>query len=474
MEKLHHIHLPVHHNIILSEFLRFRLMETDRTRLRILLFPWLAHGHVFPYLELARKLSQKKFHIYFCSTAINLSSISETIEKNFWDTSIELIELHLPSWPDLPPHYHTTKNVPPELKPKLLEAFQMSSSCFSDIINTLKPDLLFYDVFQPWAAVLASSLGIPAVHFSTAGATPYSFGHHLFTYGNANFPYQAIYIQEYEMKEMNFPPNIKDADESYVFGNFKRSCDIVLMKSCRAIEGKYIDYLSLLSRKNVVPVGPLITQPTNEEDDSEIMQWLSKKSQLSTVYVSFGSENYLPKEQIEEIAQGLELCDVNFIWVVRFPVGSTIRIEETLPEEFLERVKERGMIVQGWVPQAKILAHPSIGGFVSHCGWSSILESIYFGVPVIAMPLKLDQPLNARLVVEAGVSVEVARNKNREFKRDEIAKAITKVVVEKSTGEGIRSKARELSKKMKDEEEIAMNETSENLLQLCSKYKQKQ
>ncbi|CAI9762677.1 unnamed protein product [Fraxinus pennsylvanica] len=449
-------------------------METDQTSLRILMFPWLAHGHVFPYLELAKKLSQKNFHIYFCSTAINLSSISKTIEKNFWDISIELIELHLPSWPDLPPHYHTTKNVPPELMPKLLEAFQMSSSSFSDIISTLKPDLLFYDVFQPWAAALASSLGIPAVHFSTAGATPYSFGHHRFTYGNANFPYPAIYLQDYERKETDFQLNIKDADEGFAFGNFKRSCDIVLMMSCRAIEGKYIDYLSVLSRKKVVPVGPLITQPTNEEDDSEILQWLSKKSPLSTVYVSFGSENYLSKEQIEEMALGLEFCDVNFIWVVRFPLGNTIRIEETLPEGFSERVKDRGMIVQGWAPQAKILAHPSIGGFVSHCGWSSIVESIHFGIPVIAMPLKLDQPLNARLVVEAGVSVEVARDYDREFKRGEIAKAINKVVVEKSTGEDIRSKANELSKKMKDEEETAMNETSQHLLQLCTKYKQKQ
>ncbi|KAL2506710.1 UDP-glycosyltransferase 91B1 [Abeliophyllum distichum] len=449
-------------------------METEQTTLRILMFPWLAHGHVFPYLELAKMLSQKNFQIYFCSTAINLSSISKTIEKSFGNISIELLELHLPSWPDLPPHYHTTKNVPPELMPKLLEAFQMSSSSFSDIINTLKPDLLIYDCFQPWAAALASSLGIPAVHYSTAGATPYTFGHHHFTYGKATFPYKAIYLRDYERKVMKFRSKMKDADEGFAFGNFNRSCDIVLMKSCRAIEGKYIDYLSDLSQKKIVPVGPLVTQPKNEEDDSEIMQWLSKKSKLSTVYISFGSENYLSKEQIEEMTQGLELCDVNFIWVVRFPAVNTIRIEETLPERFLERVKQKGMVVQGWAPQAKILAHPSIGGFVSHCGWSSVVESIYFGIPVIAMPLKLDQPLNARLVVEAGVGVEVARDDDREFKRDEVAKAINKVVVEKSTGEGIRSKALELSKKMKEEEEVAMSETSEQLLQLYTKYKQKQ
>ncbi|CAA3020999.1 beta-D-glucosyl crocetin beta-1,6-glucosyltransferase-like [Olea europaea var. sylvestris] len=435
------------------------------------MFPWLAHGHLNPYLELAKKLSQINFQIYFCSTAINLSSIGKTIEKNIFNISIQLVELHLPSWPELPPHYHTTKNVLPNLLPKLLQALQMSSSSFTDILS--KPDLLLYDIFQPWAASLASSLGIPAVHCSSAGAIMYSFYHHEFTYGNAAFPYEAIYIREHERNKWKNRSIIKDAGEDFAFGNFKRSCDIVLTNSCRAIEDKYIDYFSKSCQKKVVTFGPRVTQADSEEEYSEIMQWLSQKNQLSTVFISFGSENYLSKEQIEEMAWGLELCDVNFIWVVRFPVGNTTRIEETLPEGFLERVKDRGMIVQRWVPQAKILAHQSIGGFVSHCGWSSMVESIYFGVPVIAMPLKMDQPINARLMVEHGTAVEVVLNDSGRFKREEVAKAIKMVVLEK-TGEGMRSKAIELSSKMKDEAEIGMNETSEQLLQLCIKYKQKQ
>ncbi|KAK4477898.1 hypothetical protein RD792_017163 [Penstemon davidsonii] len=62
-------------------------------------------------------------------------------------------------------------------------------------------------------------------------------------------------------------------------------------------------------------------------------------------------------------------------------------------------------------PQTKILGHLSIGGFVSHCGWSSTTESMYFGVQVIGMPMKSEQPLNARLKVEVGVGVEVVREK---------------------------------------------------------------
>ncbi|CAA3020997.1 beta-D-glucosyl crocetin beta-1,6-glucosyltransferase-like [Olea europaea subsp. europaea] len=101
------------------------------------------------------------------------------------------------------------------------------------------------------------------------------------------------------------------------------------------------------------------------------------------------------------------------------------------------------------------------------------MESIYFGVPVIATPLKYDQPLHARLVVEAGVGVEVPRDDSGQFKREGLANSIHKVIVEK-TGEGMRSKANELRNKMKDEEDVAINETSEQLFQLCVKGKQKQ
>ncbi|XP_073136082.1 mogroside IIIx synthase-like [Henckelia pumila] len=436
----------------------------------ILVFPWIAYGHIFPYLELSKNLSNKNFHIYFCSTPINLDSVKNSLHEQQSD-SIQLVELQLPSFHDLPPNLHTTKNVPPNLMPRLFKAFQMSISSFTDIITDLKPDLLIYDVFQPWAAKIASSMNIPAVHFATTGAAAYSFGYHGFIHKDSTFPYPAIYFTDCERKALEAEIGrikIKEDDKDGSFGHFKLSDGIILMKTCRGIEGKYVDYLSFLCKKNVVPVGPLITQSTNEENGSEIVDWLSKKPLFSTVYISFGSENYLSKDQMEEIAKGLELCNVNFIWVVRSPVGKKINTNEVMPKGFLDRVEERGVIVQGWAPQAKILAHKSVGAFVSHCGMSSVMESFYFGVPVIAVPLKLDQPLNARLVVEAGVGVEVERDEDGNFGRDEFANAINKVIVETS-GEKLRFRAVELSERMKNEEDEAMNEAVEQLFQLCKK-----
>ncbi|KAK6122958.1 hypothetical protein DH2020_043302 [Rehmannia glutinosa] len=438
--------------------------------------------HKMKLLFLTRKLKFRTWFRSFVGKAINLDSVRKNLNKdssddNNIDISIELVELHLPSLPQLPPHYHTTKNTPPHLMPTLMEAFQMSSSNFSDIITNLKPDLLIYDILQPWSAKIASSQGIPCVHFSTSGSTAYSFSHHLSTHKNQDtFPYYpAISLREYEKRDLitqGESVKVKDMEEeeNFLFGSLQLSNEIVLIKSCRGIEGKYMDYLSTLCHRKIVPTGPLITHANYQESGeySEIMDWLSQKSKFSTLYISFGSENYLSKEQMQEMAKGLELSGVNFIWVVRSPIGSEISIEETLSEELLDKIKQKGIIVRKWAPQAEILAYSSVGGFMSHCGWSSITESLYFGVPVLAVPLKFDQPVNCRMAVETGVGVEVMRDENGRFDGNGVAKAINEVIFEESGGK-LRWKAREFSKKMKMEDEDAFYEVAEELSRICTK-----
>ncbi|KAI3459301.1 hypothetical protein Pfo_015964 [Paulownia fortunei] len=455
-------------------------MDSQTTSFRLLMFPWLAHGHIFPYLELAKRLLKRKnFNIYLCSTTINFSSIKNFLQSNLLDNSIELVELHLKPFPELPPHYYTTKNLPSNLLLTLLKAFQTADSSFSDIMTTLKPDLVIYDIFQPWAAKLASSQGIPAVHFAAFGAATVSFFHHNYTYWDENFPFQELCLPGHEKKDVDgmvefLYANVFDEDKDVLFVNYKLSSEIALLKTSRGFEGKYIDYVSAVCQKKMLTVGPLVTDVNkNDEENSEVIQWLSKKKQHSTVYISFGSECFLSKEEIEEIAKGLELCDVNFIWVIRFPAGEkTIGIEEAFPQGFLDRVKDRGIVVSGWAPQANVLAHPSTGAFISHCGWSSLTESIYFGVPVIGMPMKLNMFIDSRMLVDAGACVEVPREENEVFKGEEIAKVIHKVILEK-TGEGLRHRAQELSEKMRMEEEKALDETAEQLWQLCLKIKVK-
>lgn len=215
-----------------------------------------------------------------------------------------------------------------------------------------------------------------------------------------------------------------------------------------------------------VPVGPLVRAPETEDEHSEIMEWLNSKTRCSTVFASFGTEYFLSKEETEVVALGLELSKVNFLWVIRFPVGQNRNLEEALPKGFLERVGNRGKIVQGWAPQLTILSHWSIGGFVSHCGWSSVMEGLKLGVPIIGMPMHLDQPLNAKLIVDAGVGEEVVRDKDGNIDEHQVAKVVREVVAEKS-GQRLRKKAREYSEIMKGNGDEEIDEVVKELLNLC-------
>ncbi|KAL8090292.1 hypothetical protein AgCh_039677 [Apium graveolens] len=248
-------------------------------------------------------------------------------------------------------------------------------------------------------------------------------------------------------------------------------CKVLLVRSFREIEGKYIDYTFVLCQKKAIPVGPLVREEIENTDDcTETIQFLDKKDESSVVFVSFGSEYFLSKDEIREIAYGLELSKLNFIWVVRFHCEDNMKLEEALPLGFHDKVGERGLVMEGWAPQAKILRHSSTGGFVSHCGWSSIMESMMFGVPVIAMPMHIDQPYNALVVKEVGVGQEVERDENGRFNREEIAKAIRNVVLEKS-GETVRRKAKEMSEKIKENGDKEIDEVVDELVKLCKEKK---
>ncbi|KAK6157057.1 hypothetical protein DH2020_011305 [Rehmannia glutinosa] len=170
----------------------------------------------------------------------------------------------------------------------------------------------------------------------------------------------------------------------------------------------------------VYPVGPII-QPGGEETEqskqkhNEIIEWLNEQPNSSVVFLCFGSIGCFDGDQVKEIAVALENSGHRFLWSLRKPPpkeknefpGEYENPGEVLPEGFLERTLGIGKII-GWAPQMAVLSHPAVGGFVSHCGWNSTLESVCCNVPMAVWPLAAEQQANAfQLVKEFEMAVEI-------------------------------------------------------------------
>ncbi|CAN1847044.1 Isoflavone 7-O-glucosyltransferase 1 [Linum perenne] len=162
------------------------------------------------------------------------------------------------------------------------------------------------------------------------------------------------------------------------------------------------------------------------------------------------------RAQITEIAIGLERSGARFLWVVRSPApgGETGGI---LPEGFLERTEEKGLVVKSWAPQMEVLNHESVGGFVTHCGWNSVLESVCAGVPMLGWPIYAEQKMNRHFLVrDIGVVMELI-----ESEEDGMVSAgeLEKRVVELMSVDSVKGKAvRERVRAMKEGAAAAMSD----------------
>lgn len=166
-------------------------------------------------------------------------------------------------------------------------------------------------------------------------------------------------------------------------------------------------------------IGPLIAEAEERAgddgneggDENECLSWLDKQPSRSVVFLCFGSRGSFSVVQVRDIANGLERSGQRFLWVVKKPPQDEktkqteqytleFNLDSLLPEGFLERTKDRGMVVKSWAPQVAVLRKESVGGFVTHCGWNSVLEAVVAGVPMVAWPLYAEQHLNRNVLVK--------------------------------------------------------------------------
>ncbi|XP_071704586.1 UDP-glycosyltransferase 71E1-like [Rutidosis leptorrhynchoides] len=237
---------------------------------------------------------------------------------------------------------------------------------------------------------------------------------------------------------------------------FRKSKGIVV-NTFKELESHGVE--SLLSSYSklppVFPVGPILNlkNPANGKTN-EIMTWLNDQPECSVVFLCFGSNGSFGEEQVKQIAVAIERSGHKFLWSLRRPPSSNGELggpeeyenfEEVLPKGFLDRTSNVGKVI-GWAPQTTVLSHSSVGGFVSHCGWNSILESLWFGVPIAAWPVYAEQQLNAfQMVVDLGLAAEIKIDyrKGMNLSADLIENGIRKVM---NDGE-MRRKVKEMKEK---------------------------
>ncbi|XP_002983688.2 anthocyanidin 3-O-glucosyltransferase 7 [Selaginella moellendorffii] len=283
------------------------------------------------------------------------------------------------------------------------------------------------DVYVGWARDLAAQLEVPWIALWTSTVAELLVYHHMpRLIERGIFPFAGDPSDE-EFSIPGLPPLLPKNYPTFGFIPYESlhkvlhtykelvhkipQADRVLVNSIEGIEEPAVDSL-IGSGINIKPIGPLhllsdklgTSAPQGEDckkEPSAIIQWLGARPDSSVIYVAFGTTMSVANGQFEELASALEESRQEFVWA--------IRDSSLIPPGFQERMSklDQGLVVS-WAPQLEILGHRSVGGFLTHCGWNSVVESMSFGMPMVARPITGDQVLTAKFVIdEWGIGVGV-------------------------------------------------------------------
>ncbi|XP_065879748.1 UDP-glycosyltransferase 89A2 [Euphorbia lathyris] len=389
----------------------------------VLIFPYPAQGHLLPLLDLTHQLSLRNLIITIITTPKNLSTLSPLLSAH---PNIHTLILPLPPHPKLPPGVENVKelgnagNLP--IISALFKLYDRIIQWFRSHHNP--PVALISDFFLGWTLRLANHIQIPRFAFFSSGA--FLTAVTAYCWDNLD---AVKNLQVVEFPDLPGTPSLKEEHLPSTFRKYRESDpDWELIKdgmmanllsygcifnSLEALEGDYLDHLKRkMGHGRVYGVGPLSLlgpEKSFRGDQSDVFDWLNGCPHGSVLYVCFGSQKSMNRQQMEALASGLEKSMARFIWVVK--AGTTHPVDsgyEVLPDGFEERVEGRGRVIRGWAPQVALLSHRAVGGFLSHCGWNSVLEGIVSGILILAWPMEADQFVNEKLLVDdLGVAVRV-------------------------------------------------------------------
>ncbi|CAN0896473.1 UDP-glycosyltransferase 708G1 [Linum grandiflorum] len=385
----------------------------------VALIPSSGAGHIMPFLRLAANLVSQDCRVTLITCRPIVSQAESSLISKFLAAYPQVSEQQFHILPIDPSTANSTD-------PFCLqwEAIRRSLPNLSSILSSLSPPpaALFSDVALVSSTIpITQSLNIPNYVLFVSSARMFSLLSHYHNFSKT----QLESAEKFEIPGIgdvprsSIPPVLLNPETLFatIFnsdGKVIPKLDGVVINSFDCLESEALKAI----RTGEVAVGlpPLFNVgliPHGFETKSErgsgtelALKWLEGKPAKSVVYVSFGSRTILPRDQIKELGKGLIGSGVQFIWVVKDRVvdqDNEERLEDVLGEEVMEEVGKRGVVVKEWVDQAEVIGHESVGGFLSHCGWNSVVESAWFGVPIMGWPPGGDQKVNGEVVERCGI-----------------------------------------------------------------------
>ncbi|OIT32606.1 PREDICTED: UDP-glycosyltransferase 87A1-like [Nicotiana attenuata] len=280
-----------------------------------------------------------------------------------------------------------------------------------DGLGPLKPSVIVYDTYMSWVTRIGSRRNIPVASFFPMSATVFDIFHHMDLLAqNGHLKANLSGKLQEQVDYIPGIPLIRVLDLPTLFhGKGQELLDVtmqifstvskaqyLLFTSVYGLESSVIDALKQKFTIPVYPIGPAIPYFTSEKDPSsttsvdepEYIKWLNAQPNDSVLYISQGSFLSVSRTELDEIVAGVHDSGVRFFWVAR---------DETV--QFQNNGCSEGLVVP-WCDQLKVLSHPSIGGFWSHCGWNSTKEAAFSGLPMLTFPIFWDQQTNSKQIVE--------------------------------------------------------------------------
>ncbi|KAL8166975.1 hypothetical protein V2J09_008474 [Rumex salicifolius] len=466
--------------------------EANKHSQHIVILPNPGASHLIPIVELTRRLLLLDPSLSFTFLLIPSSSSSSTpsVISSLPAASYDVITLP-------PPFFNPFSDTLDENVKVCLRSINHSlpvlRQTLREMMSRRRVSTLVVDIFATDAVEVAAELGIKSyICFTPSGIALSLFlglpeVDETMSSGEWDLDMPLEFPGCVTVRVRHVPEPILDRESVYFKWFLEHSkrykcVEGIILNSFDPLESGPIRALVNLNPP-VYPVGPIVRTGSerNGYDSSGCLRWLDKQPQESVLYVSFGSGGTLSTDQLTELAWGLELSEQRFLWVVRSPndsvaYGAYLSSDEKedplgfLPKGFIERTKERGLVVQSWAPQVEILGHGSTGGFMTHCGWNSVLEGVIHGVGFIAWPLYAEQNMNAvELVEEVKVALRVEKGDDGIARRDEIGRVAKRLMV----GEEGRE-IKERMKTLKEEAKRAVNKDGSSniaLSQLLLKWK---